>query len=167
MLRGRGFEVLNVHQVARAWPRALSEMTVADVMNALGGSADAILVLHYRDIADYTYDSIRNRRTDKGFANISYTFAAFEIPIQRRILSAKEDGARVLSVVPFDPVIAGRPDLRSKIRIERVGENQTVELALAEDEIIALAVKYIVKGVTFVDPVLGEVVWRGLAELLF
>lgn len=164
LLRGRGFEVQDVHEVARAWPKPVSESTVAEVIQGLSGTADAILILHYRDLADYTYNSIRSWRTEKGFAGIGYTLTAFEVPSQRRILVVKSDQSSPTGAASFDPA----PELRGKVRTETLADgSEAMWIALSDDEMIALAVRYVVQGVRFVHPVVGEIVWHGLAELLF
>lgn len=164
--REKGYQVIDVAGVSQAFNKPLSEMSIAEILTALKGSADALLVLHYTDFGNSYYDDQHVRRTDKGFSSLAYTLALFDVTTGEKLLKFEPFYTiSIKNVLQNDQEIKANPELSKKLRyidspkedFERgfftrtrlgVWDATTTGMVfdVSEDDIIQCVMKYIRKG---------------------
>lgn len=183
LLRERGRTVLDLRQLAAAWPKAPFEMSVKDIVKGLEGQADALLLVHYVDRGDNYYDCVSARRVDKGFSSICVVMALFDVATGKK-LGQVTTGFNPMAVLANDPSVRDDPAQKDMIRIIDPADLETsfergflisqrrnlfsrstsvTLVAFNDDELLNRALRYLREG--FKGP---QKLWDfpGIAELL-
>jgi hypothetical protein len=176
LLTEKGYEVFNVKELGRTWPKPVSEMTITDICGQLQGKVDALLVFHYMDIGDSYLYAITIETKDTGFSALSYTVSMFDVASKERLLFFRPlFPYRIGMAMAHDPEIISNPALKDKISIahttEQHGSTSTkmtvYSYSFSDDEVIQQAMKYICHGITYrVDGIPGTQEWKGLDALV-
>lgn len=150
--------------MAAPWETPLAEMTIGAIAARLRGEAEALLVFHYADQADFGYDSGPAWLEQEGSANIYCTAAAFDTASGTRFLEIKPDDASITHAIQHDPRYVSRVVVEKD---EKTGRMR-VSFGLTEEEIVAAVVEYLCYGTAYESTEISErIVWRGLDGLLF
>lgn len=175
LLTEKGYEVANVRESSRTWPKSLSEMTIADICTQLKGSVDALFVFHYMDHIDPWPGN--STYSGNGFPNITYSVSMFDLATQLRLLFFKPWITHsTVMVMAEDPGVTGNPATKDRISVEK---QQVVDpyhgsyvkysytCTLSDTEVVQQAVKYICRGMSWkVNQTQDSTMWKGLDVLI-
>lgn len=161
ILKNKGYSTVDVAEFSKSWSRPYSEMTVADILESLKDKCEALFILHYVDFGPYEYDDIRSQSKCEGFSSLAYTVSMFDIATRERIVFVDDMRITPYYAIAGDPEIMSNPKTADKVvkksykspqyytggSIYRQGAS--ISLSFTEEEIIALVMKYIRKGIEY------------------
>lgn len=182
LLTEKGYQVVNAKEIATSWPKKISEMKVSEIVNELKKNADAVLVMHYADVGYYSVFAGGNTsvgsykkfetytRLFEGFVQLNYTVAMFDVNTKERLMHFRSDNPfldAIPRVIMQDPGLKGS-ELMKKIKTEGSLDlgYYSVDLSAAEDEVIALVMRYLCKGNNVQKGDSEWWRWAGLDEMI-
>lgn len=166
VLEGKGRAIVDVRSLAASWPQPLDQMKVGDILAALSGKADALLVVHYMDQGNAIYDSVKVRRVDHGFSGFICKLALFEVAGAKPAGEA-ETWINPMALVANDSGLSAGSPWKEKIKVidgakkdtafqrgfsitERQGllfsTTEVTTFDATDDEMVGLAMHYLVEG---------------------
>jgi hypothetical protein len=91
-LVAKGYEVVDLRALMGKWSPPFTEMTVGRILAQLGGTVDAVLIVHYVDVQNYSYYFRRcgscepESHIEAGFSKLHYTMSMFDVSTRERVL---------------------------------------------------------------------------------
>ena len=184
VLLKKGYQVVDVKELSQAWTRPIMKMTIADILAALSQDADALLVVHYTDIADYYYNAVNVVLDSKGFSYLDYTVSMFDTAAKKRVLYYDPMGSVLITKAMInDPDIAPDSGVLQKIIINENSiplgffnrydrskmvsiDKFSVRYELEDAQVIGYALKYFAKGISYETPSGYKINWKGLDQMV-
>ncbi len=169
--REKGYEVVNIAEIAKNWKKPISESTVAEIIEQSKSAADSIAIFQYMDLGSSTsrVGSISTER--KGFIELNYSMYMFDTKTNAEILSYKKDffAAAVIAMLN-DPEIMDNPQYKDKIKKFSKGfagwKRYFIINELPDDIIVKKLMTYIKSGFFVKHNSLGDMKWTGLSSVI-
>lgn len=170
--RERGYDVVNVRDVASNWDPPLSEMTIGAIVQKLRGVADMLFVLHYMDVGSFqVHDShgAWNKFDVKrsGLVRLDNAIAVFGISSGERLVERGDQQLLVHSRIFRDPKLQKDPRYSGRIRViskreekmdssdwrkRYITTSEKFESDLTPDEMVEIAMGYLREELAKVIP---------------
>ena len=161
VLKNKGYRTVDVSELSQSWSKPYSEMTVADILEALNDKCEALFTLHYVDFGPYEYDDIRSQVKCEGFSSLAYTVSMFDVTTRERIIFVEDMRITPYYAIAGDPEIMSNPKSADKVLKKSYKSPQyytgggiyrqgaSIGLNFTEEEIIELVMKYMRKGIVY------------------
>lgn len=155
VMEKKGYQVLDVVEFSKKWPKPISEMTIDEILSSLSGIVDALFVVHYIDQGDREYDDLAHKAKFSGFTHLHYTVSMFSASTKERILYFHEDCGQIHQAIANDPDIKNDPENRDRIKYNKgtsfpgTKYYNSLELDFSDEEIIKYVMKLMRTGTTF------------------
>ena len=158
IIKGKGYQVIDVRKIASTWPELWSEMSVEGIINGLANECDALFILHYKDFGPNKYNDIRFQSSSTGFTALSYTISMFDTKTMERIIFVDNIRIAPYHAISGDPEILEDPNLSKKIKKSSnpgyftgglTKSSSSLSLDFSEEEIIRFVMKYMRRGTIY------------------
>ncbi len=153
LMSDKGYQPMDLRILSRDWPQPVSEMTVGNILQRIGGQAEVLLVVHYEDFGDMRWKNPFGMSESKGFNELHYVAAFYDTSTRERLFLHSPARYSLHTLLLHDPDIKSDPALQNRIQYfsneGHRGSSTRMSHNFSDGELIAFALKYARKGFSF------------------
>lgn len=149
----KSYEVFDLKSLAESWDKPYYELTVKDILAALGNTVDYLFIYHYMDIGNSSIDSraYKVKAVNSGFTSAVFTYALFKTDKLKRMFSYSPTiGFGVTPSIIYNPAIMEDPESRKRVTVDcgNSASEETFKIKhdFTDDELVGLLTDNVLNG---------------------